>query len=229
MLLEKDLLNIPRFSGMATATRAWLVERTTRRIVNKGEFVFMEGEECNALFIVERGAIRIFKSLDSGRELTMDIFYQGEAIGEVALIDETPFPASAVALEDSKVLKLGRHDYEELLRRFPDASTSIIRDLSLRIRALNRRVLELGSGEVEQRLALVALTIAERSHPDEKDILICDLSRQELASLVGARMETVIRTISRWYKEGVAVKSPMGLHIHKKRLAELLKEKFTDS
>jgi CRP/FNR family transcriptional regulator len=229
MLLEKDIVNIPRFSGMAPSTRKWLFERLIRRVIAKGEFVFMEGEECDALFIVEQGAIRIFKSLESGRELTMDIFYQGEAVGEVALIDETPFPASAVALEDSKILKLRRQDYQELLRRFPDAATSIIRDLSLRIRALNRRVQELGSGEVEQRLALVALTIAERSHPDEKDILICDLSRQELASLVGARIETVIRTISRWYKEGVAIKSPMGLHIRKRRLAELLKDKFTDS
>lgn len=229
MIKEKELQKIARFAGMKVETRLWLSERMHRIEVRKANFVFVEGDLCDALYIVEDGSIKVFKSLDSGREITMDLFYHGDAIGEVALIDEGIFPASAVALEDSVLLKLPKADYETLLAERPDASTSIIRDLSVRLRTLNRRVKELGSGEVEQRLALVVLTVAERAHPDEKDVLICDLSRLELASLVGTRAETIIRTISRWYKEGVAIKSPIGLHVRKRALAKLLQEKYSES
>ncbi len=229
MVKEAELLKISRFAGMRANTRSWLSERVHRIEIRKANFVFVEGDLCEALFIVESGSIRVFKSLDSGREITMDIFYHGDAIGEVALIDEGIFPASAVAIEDSVLLKLPKLDYQVLLAERPDASAAIIRDLSLRLRTLNRRMKELGGGEVEQRLALVVLTIAERAHPDEKDVLVCSLSRQELSSLVGARMETVIRTISRWYKVGVAIKSPVGLHVKKHALAKLLQEKYKES
>ena len=229
MVKEKDLQRISRFAGMTTETRIWLSERIHRIKLRKSNFVFVEGDFCDALYIVDSGSIKVFKSLESGREITMDIFRQGDAIGEVALIDEGRFPASAISLEDSVLLKLPKADYQTLLPERPDAVASIIKDFSIRLRALSRRVKELGSGEVEQRLALVVLTIAKRTHPSEKDVLICDLSRLELASLVGTRAETIIRTISRWYKEGVAIKSSIGLHVRKQVLVRLLHEKHRES
>jgi len=227
MVLSKELNQIPRFSGLKPTTLKWLTERIHRIKVAKSNFVFSEGDSCDALFIVESGSIKIFKSLESGRELTIDIFYHGDALGEVALIDEGEYPASATALEDSTILKLPKEDYIKLLT-FSDATSSVIRDLSLRMRALNRRVRELGSGEVEQRLALVVLTIAQRSNPKNTETLVCDLTRQELSSLVGARMETVIRIISKWHKSGIAIKSPSGLHVNKTAIAKLLESKTKD-
>ncbi len=228
MVPGKDLLNIPRFAGMEAATLGWLADRIHRIQVSKSAFVFVEGDSCDALYMVESGSVKIFKSLENGRELTMDIFYHGDAVGEVALIDGGAFPASAMALEDASLLKLPKDEYFQLLSR-SDASASIVRDLSLRMRALNRRVRELGSGEVEQRLALVVLTIAQRVHPNATELLVCDLTRQELSSLVGARMETVIRIISRWYKNGTAVKSTSGLHVYKKAIAQILEVKNKDT
>ena len=228
MVLGKELVQIPRFSGLKAPTLKWLSERIHRIKVSKSNFIFSEGDACDALYIIETGSIKIFKSLESGRELTIDIFYHGDALGEVALIDEGNYPASAIALEDSNVLKLPKDDYEKLLC-FSDATTSVIRDLSLRMRALNRRVRELGSGEVEQRLALVVLTISQRSHPKKNsDHLVCELTRQELSSLVGARMETVIRIISKWHKSGIAIKSSSGLHVTKSGIAKLIEQKNKD-
>lgn len=229
MIKDEELLNFPLFAGMTVATRRWVSERIHRVQVHKGAYVFMEGDACDALYIIEKGSVRVFKSLDSGRELTLDVFYAADAIGEVALLDDTTFPATALAIEDSTILKLPKVDYQTLLTQRPDAPASIIRDLLMRIRSLNRRVQELGSGEVEQRLALVVLSIAERSNAVEKDLLVCELSRQEMASMIGARMETVIRTISRWYKLGVAVKSQTGLHIRKQALSDLIREKFKEA
>jgi CRP/FNR family transcriptional regulator len=228
MILAQELIQIPRFSGLKTTTLKWLSERVHRVKIPKSNFVFSEDDSCDALYIIESGSIKVFKSLESGRELTIDIFYHGDALGEVALIDEGIYPASAVALEDSSILKLPKDDYLKLLS-FSDATSSVIRDLSLRMRALNRRVRELGSGEVEQRLALVVLTISQRSQPQKNsDLLICDLTRQELSSLVGARMETVIRIISKWHKSGIAVKSPNGLQVKKSGIAKLLEDKNKD-
>jgi CRP/FNR family transcriptional regulator len=184
--------------------------------------VFREGDPSDYLYVVQKGSVKLFKFLSSGRELTLNIFYPGESIAEGYLVEEIPFPASAIALENSTVIKVDKIAYFALFNNFPDAALSIIHALSQRIIEQNRRVKELGSGEVEKRLAEVLLSIGERAHSQKGRYILISLNRHDLASLVGARLETVIRLISCWYKNGVAEKSNQGLKLKKQELLSIL-------
>jgi len=108
-----------------------------------------------------------------------------------------------MANEDASILTLERKEYLLLLERFPEVARSIIRDLTMRLHALRRRVEVLGEIGVQSRIAnLLQVYARGLGRQTERGLLIpVHLSRNEVASLVCARIETVIRIMSRWQKE----------------------------
>lgn len=224
MIDVESLKHVPRFAGTGIETQQWVAERLLRKSFAKDEILFYEGDDCAYFYLVESGAVKIMKLLESGKELILGIFRGGEAIGEVALIDGEGYPATAVAHEETTVLMLARPDYFYFLDNFPDAPRAIIRDLTLRMRTLSRRVQDLGGGGVDFRLARVLLTLASRTGEERDGVLHLPVAftRQDLANLVGARLETVIRVLSRWKDEGLVTTSSKELVLHQpERLREI--------
>lgn len=205
---------IPRFAGLSSQAKDWLSRRFTRKTFAKSDSIFYEGDPCLNLQLIEKGSVKIFKTLESGRELIMNIFREGEAIGEVALIDGVEYPASAFAHEDTFLLELPRQDYFSMSKLFPEIPFAIIRDLNYRVRSMNRRMQELGSGSAEVRLAHVLLALTRTGKAEGVGVRIpFHLSRQELADMVGIRIETVIRIMSKWHKTEIVVTLPDGFLI----------------
>ena len=215
MISIDDLTRIARFAEVPADTRVWLAKRMNRQRYRRGQRIFDEGTECTHLLYIESGAVKISRTMESGRELILDFLYAGESVGEVALIDGTEYPATATAQEETALLSLPREDYLGLLRRQPEAALAVIRDLTFRLRALHQRLIDIGNSGVERRLAQVVLTLARRIGEDVEGgwLIPIRLTRQELADMVGARIETVIRVMSRWQKDGLLRASPEGILI----------------
>jgi CRP/FNR family transcriptional regulator len=212
MLDPQALRRIPRFSGLTPAAEQWLSSRAAVRKFPKGDTIFYEGDPSAHFYMVLQGEVKVFKILESGRELILDFFRDGESFGEVALVDGSDFPANAIATDDASVLVLSRKDYLTLLSRFPEVAHSIIRDLTLRMHALRRRVEVLGEIGVQSRIAnLLQVYARQLGQETGRGLLIpIHLSRNEVASLVCARIETVIRIMSRWQKEQLVLSVPEG-------------------
>jgi CRP/FNR family transcriptional regulator, nitrogen oxide reductase regulator len=204
MNMFETLRVIDRFSELPENILAEL--ETRGRLVTKarGETLFFEGDECSALYVLASGSIKIAKTLESGKELIIDILGPGEGIGEVALIDELPFPATASAHTDASVYVLSRNDYFSLLETYPALHRAIIRDLAQRLRMINRRMKDVSGGNVEYRIAHLFLTLGERAGRQEGGHILLDipLSRQQIADMVGTSIETAIRIMSKWGKAG---------------------------
>ncbi len=203
MLDPHAIRRIPRFSGITPEAEAWISQRAGVRRFAKGETIFLEGDPSSHFYMVLTGEVKVYKVLESGRELILDFFHKGESFGEVSLVDGGDFPACAMASEDASILTLERKEYLLLLERFPEVARSIIRDLTLRLHALRRRVEVLGEIGVQSRIAnLLQIYARQLGRQTEQGLLIpVHLSRNEVASLVCARIETVIRIMSRWQKE----------------------------
>jgi CRP/FNR family transcriptional regulator, cyclic AMP receptor protein len=205
---------LPRFSGLSPEAHSWLSEKMSRKSYEKGEMLFFEGADSTFLYLVERGAVKVFRSLESGRELILGLFRHGDAIGEVALIDGQGYPASASAHEDSTVLLMRRNDYLYYLKRFDGAAIALLRDLMMRMRTMQRRMEDLGGGGVEYRLGRVLQTLCAAAGKTDGPLYVTVLlTRQDLADMVGARVETVIRIMSRWQKEGLVGTDERGLWV----------------
>src|ERR1019366_397179 len=108
------LARVPIFSGLSEAELGYLVERLAPRHYSPGEMVFVEGEPCAGLYVVERGHIRVFKTSAAGREQVLTIDGPGSSVAEIPVFDGGPYPASGAAVDDATLLFIGKQDFQTL-------------------------------------------------------------------------------------------------------------------
>src|SRR5271169_6487172 len=89
------LRDFPFFAGLDEQTYAELLANAHTRRYGKGETLFLEGEPCKGLFFVQSGRIKIYKLSEAGREQIIHVQHAGDAIAELPLFDNEPYPASA--------------------------------------------------------------------------------------------------------------------------------------
>jgi CRP/FNR family transcriptional regulator len=169
------------------------------------EYVFMEGDPARWLCVVKSGRVKIVRHGRGGRDVVLELLGPGELFGGVAVIEERPYPASAQASEPSMILKIPADAVRALADRFP----SVIREMALmmgrRLRAAHDSVKSLAVDPVEARLAAALLRLVEREGGRQAEGLALPfhLTRQSLADMTGTTVETAIRVVSRWTRDGL--------------------------
>ena len=149
--------------------------------------------------------MKIFKRFASGKELIIEVFGQGDPLGAIATYDGRPFPASAAALEDTVCVIIARAAFFTLLEQHPSLVRGLLAGMTVRLVELTNRIGELGGGRVEPRFARLFLKLgSQMGREDRGGIFIpLALSRQDLADMTGTTIETAIRIMSRWGKQGI--------------------------
>jgi len=169
------------------------------------DYVFVEGDPALWFCLVKTGRVRIVRQSRGGKDVVLELLGAGEPFGGVAVIERRPYPASAQATEASVVIKLPRDVMVALAERYP----SIIKEMALmigrRLRAAHDSVKSLASDPVQARLAATLLRLAEREGAGGSGgvTLPFHLTRQGLADMTGTTVETAIRIVSRWLKDGL--------------------------
>jgi CRP-like cAMP-binding protein len=199
----KLLDSVPLFAGLTTEDRKLLGPLCRVRAYDKGEIVFSEGAPAKELCFVVLGRLKIVKSTP-GRDLILGLFGPGEAVGMVAVFEGRPYPATAVALEPSTVVHVPEHEFFAKLGDHAGLVKRLFQGLMTRQLELTKRLADL-TGHVDARIARLFLTLADKAgRPEKTGIFIrIALTRQEIADLAATTVETAIRVMSRWGKDGV--------------------------
>ena len=199
------LRRIPLFAELDEPAIVRLAERCVARTVGAGSVLFTMGEECRGLYIIEAGRVRIYRTNPEGREQVLHIEGPGRAVAELPLFDGGPYPASAVTLEETRLVFLPRADFEYLYRTHPDIAHAIIRALGRRLRHLVHLTETLAFRDVAARLALLLVGYAERSgrHTPDGIELTLDRTQEELALEIGAARESVSRAMTQLRRKGL--------------------------
>jgi CRP/FNR family transcriptional regulator, nitrogen oxide reductase regulator len=169
------------------------------------DYVFMEGDPAEWLCIVESGRVRIVRHSRAGKDVVLELLGPGEIFGAVAVIEKRPYPAAAQATEVSVILKVPAADVVAVSERHP----SVIRELALmighRLRTAHDSMKSLAGDPVEARLAATLLRLARRDGVRTGAVLTLPfhLTRQSLADMCGTTVETAIRVMSRWTRDGL--------------------------
>ncbi|MDD2922192.1 MAG: cyclic nucleotide-binding domain-containing protein [Anaerolineales bacterium] len=132
--ITSQLKKIAIFSGLSNDALADLAEKASARKIAKGEALIQKGEIGNSLFLIYKGWFKIVTVDSKGDELILNKCGPGEAIGEMALLDQGPRSATVIALEDADALELTRDVFKDILDQHPDVSLEIIRGYSNRLR-----------------------------------------------------------------------------------------------
>jgi len=176
----------------------------------KGETIFSEGDPADQIHFLFVGRVKILKA-GPERDLIIEILGPGDPVGAVAAYEGRPYPATAVAIESSGILSIPEKEFFDLIQRRPEITRRLFAGLTMRLISLNRRMADM-TGSVEYRAARLFATLCGRlGRETAGGVLVpLSLSRQEIADLLGTTIETAIRIMSRWNKEGLVLTEKEG-------------------
>ena len=203
--VDQILRDTPSFRRLSAEDRHRVAAVAFLKSFARGDTVFAEAEPSDFFYSVASGRVKVVKMLPSGKEVILEVFGAGEPLGAVAVYEGRPFPASAVALEDTTCVLIPRAAFFALLEQYPTLVRGVLTGLTLRLIELTKRLAELSGGRVESRFARLFLKLAQdMGKPGTGGPFIAlPLSRQELADMTGTTIETCIRIMSRWGKENI--------------------------
>lgn len=183
------------------ALAALVVEDTHRA----RDYIFMESDASRWLYVVKSGHVKIVKHSRTGKDVILELLGPGEIFGGVAVIEKRPYPAAAQTTEATVVLKIPADSIIALAERHPAFIKEMALMLGRRLRTAHDSVKALAVDPVEARLAAALLRLAEREgKPGREGVALpFHLTRQSLADMTGTTVETTIRILSRWLKDGL--------------------------
>jgi CRP/FNR family transcriptional regulator, cyclic AMP receptor protein len=203
--LASVLENTALFTSLSPSELHQLSARTLRKLFSAGELLFSEGEPCKGLHIIARGKIRIFKTSMSGREQVLAVNTEGESVAELPVFDGGPYPASAVALEDTEIAFISRRDFHAYCMEHPEVALKVLAVVGERLRRLVGIIEELSFTTIRQRLISALVKLAQSGgRPSARGIeFMLPGSHQELANQLGTVRELISRNLMRLQAEGL--------------------------
>jgi len=183
----------------------YFVSRTYAR----GDTIWRQGSPASHFTFICSGKVKVLKYQSDGKEIILGIFAEGEPVGEIAVYKRVDFPASAVALEQTEVLQIHRDHFYGTIKSNTQLLEATVNSMMRRNQDLVGRIDELATDGAEQRLAMLFCKFSEkmgkRTHLEDGTMGVyidLDLTRRDIAELINTRVETAIRLMSRWNKEG---------------------------
>ncbi|MCW7537782.1 fumarate/nitrate reduction transcriptional regulator Fnr [Aquabacterium sp. A7-Y] len=175
-----------------------------RRTVKRGERLFQAGEPFQALYAVRTGFFKTCVSSEDGRDQVTGFQMAGELLGLDA-ISQDRHTCDAVALEDSQVCQIPYARLEELSREFTELQHSFHKIMSREIVRDHGVMLLLGSMRADERVAAFLLNLTQRlqARGFSPTSLVLRMTREEIGSYLGLKLETVSRTFSKLQEDGV--------------------------
>lgn len=178
-----------------------LAEDRDIRAYKKRNLIYSEGQYPVQSFFIRTGKVKTYKINEDGKELILGLHGEGEFIGYLALLENSPYRESAMALEDTEISIIPKQDFLSLIFNNRDVSHRFIKMLSNDIVEKETQLLELAYSSVRQRVAGALLTLHKNYHNQEQNGIILSLSREDLAKIVGTAKETLIRTLADFKEE----------------------------
>jgi CRP/FNR family transcriptional regulator len=176
----------------------------TRRKVARGDNLFRNGDKFNALYAIRTGFFKTRISAEDGRDQVTGFQMAGEIIGLDGIVSDH-HTCDAVALEDAEVCVMPFDRIEELSREITSLQRHVHKIMSREIVRENGVMLLLGSMRAEERLAAFLLNLVQRLHARgfSQSELVLRMTREEIGSYLGLKLETVSRTFSKFAEDGI--------------------------
>ena len=147
------LKSVQLFAGLNDRQIAKLSHQAIARRAPAGEQIFVEGDECQGLYVIFSGAVKIFKQSTQGREQVLAVERAGAVVAELPVFDGGPYPASCISVEESVLLFISKQDFRRSCQEDPELALKVLSSVGARLRRLVTIIEELSFLTVRSRLA----------------------------------------------------------------------------
>ena len=173
------------------------------------ETLFHEGDPSTAAYVITAGQVKRVKHSDVGKDIILEVVGPGALLGEMAALSDQPHDTSAQALDEVVAWRIGASDFRRLVVdgfAGPALAAVVIATLSRRLREAQDEIRGLAVERVERRIARTLLKLARTvGHRQGRTLVLnLTLTRQDIAEMTGTTVETAIRVMSQWRREGIA-------------------------
>lgn len=195
------------FGGLGAEGLDAVAASAASRTVRAGQAVFRQGGEPTHLYLVVEGRVKIGQVTGSGASLTIRFMEPGDVPGCVAVFRRIPFPATATAVVDSRVLTWPAARLGQLMEQQPRIAANAVEVIGTRTEEMLHRMREFAIEPVERRIAQALLRLSgQAGRPAGAGVEIgFPLSRQDIAEMTGSTLYTVSRTLREWERRGLVV------------------------
>ncbi|MBX5436417.1 MAG: Crp/Fnr family transcriptional regulator [Alicyclobacillaceae bacterium] len=217
----ETLREIELFRDLTDSELRQIHALAVERRYHRGEYVFMEGDDREAVFFIRRGLIKVLKVDEEGREHIVSILGAGQMFPHVGFFQEGPYPATAQAMESSILLSIRTSQFDTLLTEHPDIARKVMRVMGQKILQLQAKLQELAVYDSRQRVeALIRHFVEEHGtrQPDGVHLKL-PVTHGEMAQMIGMTRESVNRIWNQLRREGVLSGERDEWIVHLDRLA----------
>jgi CRP-like cAMP-binding protein len=171
---------------------------------DRGQYLFWEGDSADRMYVIKSGRVKLLKTSASGKEMVLEVMVPGQICGGNALFADV-HRNSAQAVESTAAYALSHESYDRLLSKYPEIARGIIKYLGAKLMDAHDVIISLVSSKVESRIASVIVRLCENHGTPTKDGILINirLTRHDIADIVGSTVETTIRAISKFQKQGL--------------------------
>jgi CRP-like cAMP-binding protein len=197
---------VREFSSLKALTKNELVHLSdckTSRTIKKGEVIFEEGENVNGIFCIKDGVCKLTKLSPNGKDHIVKLVTKGELLGQRSMISEEPVNLSAVALEDMEVCFIPKTEVMSFFDKNNQFSMNVMKTICGDLKESDDHMVNLAQKTVKERLAETLVYLHDTFGKNEDNSLKVQLSRDELASMIGTATESCIRLLSDFKKLGL--------------------------
>jgi CRP-like cAMP-binding protein len=210
----QTLSDLPLLQQLTEEQRLRVIKAGHQRTVERGEILFHEGEPAEALWAVIEGCFKLVRYSPQGRELLLHLVHPGQTFAEAALFAAGTYPATAEAMESSRLWGLPQAALLDLLRGAPELGLAMLGSISLWTRKLASKLELLTQRRVEERLAIYLLSRAGARELMPGDTIDLAEPRNLIAAQCGTAPEVLSRTFRRLEDDGLLSAAPHHVTIH---------------
>jgi CRP/FNR family cyclic AMP-dependent transcriptional regulator len=218
MTAAVTLRTVPLFSQLRETDLEMLAPLLVPRAYSKNRVVLFANDPCEAFYIVMAGQVKVMLIAEDGREVILSVMRPGDFFGEMALMDDEPYAASAIAMEDSSLLVLHRDDFRRAIASMPPMAFGLLRALCVKLREADHKIGGLILLDVAGRVSHLFLELAAQHGGDT---IPDPPTHQVISQMVGSSRETVSRTIGSLAAQKHIEQSASGIRILNREALEL--------
>lgn len=167
------------------------------------EPIFFQGDPSEGFYLVLSGKVKIMKMSETGHAVMLELVLPGEVFGALAVFDGKPYPATAQAMGRAQVARLTRAQVMEFISRRPEVASKTIMEVTDRVRKAHEMRMRMATQRVERRIVEALLELAPRIGESTDRGVRIELTRRDIAEIVGTTVETCIRMFSRLKAQGL--------------------------
>jgi DNA-binding response OmpR family regulator len=201
---SKDIEGVNQFFNEVSKNASMESLSENRSVVhfNKKDILFMEGDAAHTLYFIQKGSIKTHKTTESGKSLVTGLFGPGQFVGQLSLLANSGiYGDTATVLEQAAVFDIPKSDFTTLLFKDKLISNKFIKMISNDLIDLQEQLADMAFSSVRQRLAKVLMDLSKNDVLNNTKNKGINISREDLASLIGTATETAIRMLTNFKEE----------------------------